>query len=176
MMADQAIRHIPLNRCSSREQEVSNVKRDENLFRLENAALRLAVKPQPLKVDLSTELRVAQALSRRGLALEMAGVASFQVHEEYSRSLLEHLHRPPPPKFDPPRIDSLLRADREMWIRVSEQVKSDFTGPGKSGVVDSAIQTWQHSMQVAYFLVPVPKPGKPDRLPGKRFLGAVLQR
>ena len=175
-MADQAIRHIPLNRCSSREQEVSNVKRDENLFRLENAALRLAVKPQPLKVDLSTELRVAQALSRRGLALEMAGVASFQVHEEYSRSLLERLHRPPPPKFDPPRIDSLLRADREMWIRVSEQVKSDFTGPGKSGVVDSAIQTWQHSMQVAYFLVPVPKPGKPDRLPGKRFLGAVLQR
>ena len=42
MIADQAIRHIPLNRCSSREQEVSNVKRDENLFRLENAALRLA--------------------------------------------------------------------------------------------------------------------------------------
>ena len=98
----------------------------------------------------------------------MAGVASFQVHEEYSRSLLEHLHRPPPPKFDPPGIDSLLRADREMWIRVSEQVKSDFTGPGKSGVVDSVIQTWQHSMQVAYFLVPVPKPDKPDRLPGKR--------
>ena len=50
MIADQAIRHIPLNRCSSREQEVSNVNRDENLFRLENAALRLAVKPQPLKV------------------------------------------------------------------------------------------------------------------------------
>ena len=44
------------------------MKRDENLFRLENAALRLAVKPQPLKVDLSAELRVSQALSRRGLA------------------------------------------------------------------------------------------------------------
>ena len=70
------------------------MKRDENLFRLESAALRLAVKPQPLKVDLSTELRVSQALSRRGLALEMAGVASFQVHEEYSRSLLEHQVRP----------------------------------------------------------------------------------
>ena len=146
MIADQAIRHIPLNRCSSREQEVSKVKRDENLFRLENAALRLAVKPQPLKVDLSTELRVSQALSRRGLALEMAGVASFQVHEEYSRSLLEHLHRPPPPRFDPPGVDALLRADREMWIRVSEQVKSDFTGPGKSDVVDTAIRAWQHSM------------------------------
>ncbi|CAE7203520.1 slc10a7 [Symbiodinium sp. CCMP2592] len=117
-------------------------------------ALRLAVKPQPLKVDLSTELRVSQALSRRGLALEMAGVCSFQVHEEYSRSLLEHLHRPPPPKFDPPGIDSLLRADREMWIRVSEAVKSNFTAPGQSGAVDAAIQTWQHIMQVAYFLVP----------------------
>ena len=82
--------------------------------------------------------------------------------------MLEHLHRPPPPRFDPPGVDALLRADREMWIRVSEQVKSDFTGPGKSDVVDTAIKAWQHSMQVAYFLVPVPKPDKPDRLPGKR--------
>ena len=168
MVVDQAIRHIPLHRCSCREQEVSSVKKDETLLRLDNAALRLASKPQPLKVDLSTELRVSQALSRRGLALEMAGVASFQVHEEYARSLLEHLHRQPPPRFDPPGIDALLRADRELWTRVSEQVKSDFTGPGKSSVVDAAIQTWQHSMQVAYFLVPVPKPEKPDRQPNKR--------
>ena len=168
MVVDQAIRHIPLHRCSCRGQEVSSVKKDETLLRLDNAALRLASKPQPLKVDLSTELRVSQALNRRGLALEMAGVASFQVHEEYARSLLEHLHRQPPPRFDPPGIDALIRADRELWTRVSEQVKSDFTGPGKSGVVDSAIQTWQHSMQVAYFLVPVPKPEKPEKLPLKR--------
>ena len=62
MLSDQSIRHVPLNRCSCREQEVSNVKRDEHLLRLENAGLRLASKPQPLKVDLSTELREAWPL------------------------------------------------------------------------------------------------------------------
>ncbi|CAE7708446.1 slc10a7 [Symbiodinium sp. CCMP2592] len=105
MISDQSVRHVPLNRCSCREQEVSNVK----------------------KVDLSTELRVAQALSRRGLAMEMAGIG------------------PPPPKFDAPGIDS-----------------------AKAAAIDNAIKNWQHSMQVAYFLVPVPKPEKPEKQPFKR--------
>ena len=168
MLADQSIRHVPLNRCSTREQEVANVKRDEHLLKLENSALRLASKPQPLKVDLSTELRLAQALSRRGLAIEMAGLGTFEVHEAYARSLLEHLHRPPPVKFEAPGIDAVLRADRELWIRVAEEVGSDFAGPGKTAAVDDAIQKWRHSMQVAFFLVPVPKPDKPEKQPPKR--------
>ncbi|CAE7838062.1 URC1 [Symbiodinium sp. CCMP2592] len=168
MISDQSVRHVPLARCSCREQEVSNVKKDEHLLRLENSALRLASKPQPLKVDLSTELRVAQALSRRGIAMEMAGIGTFEVHEAYARSLLEHLHRPPPPKFEAPGIDSLLRADRELWVRVAEEVGSEFTGPGKADAIDNAIKNWQHSMQVAYFLVPVPKPEKPEKQPFKR--------
>ena len=168
MLADQSIRHVPLNRCSTREQEVANVKRDEHLLKLENSALRLASKPQPLKVELSTELRLAQALSRRGLAIEMAGMGTFEVHESYARALLEHLHRPPPPRFDAPGIDAVLRADRELWIRIAEEVGSDFVGPGKASVVDDAVQKWQHSMQVAFFLVPVPKLEKPEKQPPKR--------
>ena len=168
MLADQSIRHVPLNRCSTREQEVANVKRDEHLLKLENSALRLASKPQPLKVDLSTELRLAQALSRRGLAIEMAGMGTFEVHEAYARGLLEHLHRPPPVKFEAPGIDAVLRADRELWICVADEVGSDFVGPGKTSVVDDAIRKWQHSMQVAFFLVPVPKPDKPEKQPLKR--------
>ena len=88
----------------------------------------------------------------------MAGLGTFDVHEAYARSLLEHLHRPPPPRFDPPGIDALLRADREMWsemwIRVADEVGSDFAGPGKSGVVDAAIQKW--AAQHAGSLLPSP--------------------
>ena len=141
MLPDQSIRHVPLNRCSCREQEVSNLKRDEHLLRLENSALR------------SSELRVAQALSRRGLAMDMAGLGTFEVREAYARSLLEYLRRPPPPKFDPPGIDAVyavLRADREMWVRVADEVGSDFTGPGKATAVDDAIKKWQHSMWLTF--------------------------
>ena len=98
--------------------------------------------------------------------MEMAGL--FEVHEACSRALLEHLRRKPPPKFDPPGIDAVLRADREMWVRVAEEVGSDFVGPGRSSAVDDAIKKWQHGMQVAYFLVPVAKPEKRDKQPNKR--------
>ncbi|CAE7262843.1 URC1, partial [Symbiodinium sp. KB8] len=67
-----------------------------------------------------------------------------------------------------PGIDAVLRADRELWIRVADEVGSEFVGPGKTSVVDDAIKKWQHSMQVAFFLVPVPKPEKPEKQPLKR--------
>ena len=45
MLVDQSIRHIPASQCSSRDEEVASSKRDEHLFRLEAAALKLASKP-----------------------------------------------------------------------------------------------------------------------------------
>ena len=87
MLSDQSIRHVPLNRCSCREQEVSNVKRDEHLLRLENAGLTPSLQASAFE---GRPLHRAQG----GLAIEMAGLGTFDVHEAYARSLLEHLHRP----------------------------------------------------------------------------------
>ena len=95
MASAQCITYIPPSRCASREQEIASGRKEEHLLRLEHAALKLASKAQPLKVDVTSELRVSQALTRRGVALEMAGVCSFQEHEAYSRSLLARIDRQP---------------------------------------------------------------------------------
>ena len=97
MVTDSSVKYLSPSRCSSREQEIISERRDDTLFRLEASALKAARKPAQIKVDLGNELRLYQALSRRGVALEVAGVCSFAVHENYVRGLLEHLHRLPPP-------------------------------------------------------------------------------
>ena len=163
MLSDQCIRHIPASRCSSRAQEVASVKKDDHLLRLENSALRLASKPVPMKVDLSSELRLAQALSRRSAALEMAGVASYENHEDYVRGLMEHLHHQPPPGFVAASIDQVMRADRELWIKVAEEVGSDLTSVNSVALVNAAIAKFSNSAAVAFHLYPVPKPPKEDR-------------
>ena len=160
MTADQVIRHVPAHRCSSRDQEVTLVKRDDTLFRLENTSLRVAQKQAVIKVDLSSELRLAQALSRRSVALEMAGVASFEQHESYVRTLMEHLHRQPPPGYQAPGIEQVMRADKELWIKVAEKVQHEFVGPGGSQKVDKAIEEFQFSPAVAFHVLPMPKPEK----------------
>ena len=164
MVAAQCITRIPPSRCASREQEVATGKREEHLLRLESTALKLASKPQPLKVDVSSELRISQALTRRGVALEMSGVCSFQEHEAYSRSLLAHAHRYPPPGYQAPSIDQLLRADRELWVRISETVGHQFGGTLGTTPVDEAIKSLKDSPQVLFHLHPMPLPPKPDKL------------
>ena len=50
MAADQVIRHVPAHKCSSRDQEVTLVKRDDTLFCLENTSLRVAQNQAVIKV------------------------------------------------------------------------------------------------------------------------------
>ena len=160
MASSQCITHVALSKCASREMEVASGKRDEQLLRLENSSLKLASKPQQVKVDVSSELRVAQALTRRGVALEMCGVCSFSEHESYARALLAHVRRPAPPGYQPPTLDQALRADRELWIRVSETVRHQFAGTHGTGPVDEAIKSHKDSAPVLFHLRPMPLPPK----------------
>ena len=159
MIADGCIKHIPPSKCSSKEQETASEKRDDNLFRLEAATLRRAAKPVALKVDLSSELRVYQALSRRGVALEVANVASFAVHEKYIRGLFEHLHRSPPPNYVAPGLDQLLQADRALWQRVAATVPS-LPATDVVRAVDAAIVQHCDGSAVAFHVMPLPKERK----------------
>ena len=131
-------------------------KRDEQLLRLENSSLKLASKPQQVRVDVSSELRVAQALTRRGVALEMCGVCSFSEHESYARALLAHVHRPAPPGYQSPTLDQALRADRELWIRISETVRHQFAGTHGTGPVDDAISPTKTLLMSCFTCTPCP--------------------
>ncbi|CAE7800914.1 unnamed protein product, partial [Symbiodinium sp. KB8] len=84
MVADGAVKYLAPSRCSSREAEVVSDKKDETLFRLEAASFKAARKPPNIRVDVSSELRLYQAFSRRGVALEVANICSFAAHESPS--------------------------------------------------------------------------------------------
>ena len=168
MASSQCISHVALSRCASREMEVASGKKDEQLLRLENSSLKLASKPQQVKIDVSSELRVSQALTRRGVALEMCGMCSFAEHESYARALLAHVHQPAPPGYQPPTLDQALRADRELWIRISETVRHQFAGTHGTGPVDDAIKCHKDSAQVLFHLRPMPLPPKLPANPLKR--------
>ena len=88
MLEDCSLKILPLSKCISRDQELNHAKVDKSIVTIENHQLQ--VKPKELEVfaDLSTELRVQHAFTRRGLALEMAGLMSYNVHENVTRSFM----------------------------------------------------------------------------------------
>ncbi|CAE7573067.1 unnamed protein product [Symbiodinium sp. CCMP2592] len=173
MVADSSVRYLPPSKCSSREQEILSERRDDTLFRLEATALKAAKKPVLPKVDLGNELRLYQALSRRGVALEVAGVCSFAVHENYVRGLLDHLQRMPPPGYSAPGIDAVLAADRAVWQQVAAQVPCLPAVDIVAAKVDAALLAAAGAPAVAFHVMPREKkralddPAKPPGKTGK---------
>ncbi|CAE7396126.1 zdhhc15 [Symbiodinium sp. CCMP2592] len=173
MVADSSVRYLPPSKCSSREQEILSERRDDTLFRLEATALKAAKKPVLPKVDLGNELRLYQALSRRGVALEVAGVCSFAVHENYVRGLLDHLQRMPPAGYSAPGIDSVLAADRAVWQHVAAQVPCLPT-VDVAAKVDAALLAAAGAPAVAFHVMPREKKRALDdaaKPPGKTGKG-----
>eukprot|EP00435_Cladocopium_sp_Y103_P039326 s4108_g10.t1 len=82
---DGRVRYIEWSRCTSRTQEVNNVKEDGDLrvWKTDSAGnIKAANKEPSISATLATELDVHNALRRRGVAYEIAQAMSFEVHEK----------------------------------------------------------------------------------------------
>ena len=100
-------------------------------------------------------------MTRRALACDLLQVCTFSVMERWHRYLLNKLSTPPPPNYRPTSMEQVLRADRQAWIRLAEEVPSLKRDPAGQLPLDLAFPRLQIDPHVTYFLQP---------LQGKSFL------
>eukprot|EP00971_Amphidinium_carterae_P118572 2349214-Amphidinium_carterae.3 len=77
--------HVPLSACTSRRRELAGVKQTDQL-KLVNGMLKVT-KKDVAEADLGTPLLARQALTRKSLAFEVVGLATFEVLENYANQL-----------------------------------------------------------------------------------------
>jgi hypothetical protein len=164
---DQSVKYLPPHKCPKREAELQAVKHDVPLT-LDTSAGRVVLGKQIKEVacDTSTELKTMWALQRRGLAYDQADLIRWVTHEEWLKELFSHLTRPAPPGFSSPNLQQLLRADRELFVKMGEVTRSGIT-VRPTGVLplDEAMRTLMFSAPVQFHLLPLPTAaggGKPN--------------
>ena len=153
------LRYIQVAQCTSRDQELSGRKRDAALAL--DAEGQLQVKPSTVHViaDTSTELKLKNALTRRGLAYDQTGLLTFEVHMKWVEKLFSIMQRTVPPGFRSIGISQLLEADRELWRRMAEECRSGIVPQiGAARPMDGAMAALMNSSEVAYYLLPLPLP------------------
>jgi hypothetical protein len=155
---DQAVKYLPPHKCPKREAELQAVKHDAPLT-LDTSAGRVVLGKQIKEVvcDTSTELKTLWALQRRGLAYDQADLIRWDTHEAWLKELFSHLTRPAPPGFSSPSLQQLLRADRELFVKMGEQTRGGITAR-PTGVLplDEAMKTLMFAAQVQFHLLPLP--------------------
>ena len=158
---DGRIRYIEWTKCTSRSQEVNNVREDADLkvWKTDATGTIKAVHKEPdIQATLSTELDVHNALRRRGVAYEVAQAMSFEVHESIINFFFFELKKDPLEGFAQVTLAQLAAADRELHVRLAEMTRAGLRpGPNGQLPLDDHVKTLLQGPELKWMLMPLPK-------------------
>lgn len=96
MQEEGVLRYVKWEDLISRDQAMVGVKTDSDWRSDRNGYMKEHKVDKYEPADLGTDLKLRCALQRRGVAMEMARLCSYEVHEKYVSWLLAELMRSPP--------------------------------------------------------------------------------
>ena len=153
---ENSLRYMELSACNSREQEILAERSQPSLSFDASGNIKVTKKQELAQCSLTGDLRLRNAMQRRALAYEIAGIASFVVLERWSNMLFERLQQEPPSGYRYVTHDQLLRADKALWLRVAEETRAQVQGDGVRKPVEEAIEKWSIHPEIQYHIMPMP--------------------
>lgn len=157
MVETGLLTYVKAEQCCSRAQEVSSLKRDTAIALDSNGLLKVGKKSAEGTCEANTELKLRAAWQRRSLAMDLAGIASFEVVEQWVLLLFTYLMREQPNGFSKVTLQQLLDCDKHLFTLASHRTMGRLTAPaGDPKPLDSVIKALRESQEVLQFLAPLP--------------------
>ena len=124
------VRYVEWSDCTMRAQELVGHKVVPE-FKVDPVSrlLKCVDQAQHEVANFKTDLLLKSALQRRGLALDMAGVMSYEVHDRLVTFLFDEYMRSPIEGYAKTTVDQLHNADREIWNRLAKLCRSGVRAP-----------------------------------------------
>ena len=152
--------HVPLNFCASKDDEIRNHKDKEDRLLSVDATGQIHIKNAAIKVeaDLSSDLLVRFALTRRGLALEQAGLLSYELHEKWAEKLINSRYRELPTGYARISTQQILQADKQAFIVAADMCRAGIQLEAAGRPLDRVWDSVITHAEVAHLLLPLPVP------------------
>ena len=120
---------LPPSKCSKRESEIAaGLKDKSSTIQVENNVVKVGPANIHVQTDVSDSLRVQCACVRRGLAFDSCKLLSWAVHQ-WIQKLLDCLSTVPPPGFCPISVSQVIRADKELFVVMARESRSQNRSP-----------------------------------------------
>ena len=158
MIEKNEISYISPSKCLSRQQELVGSKPEKEI-QLDASKTALVIKEQPsvAEINISSDLALYQALVRRTLAMDLTGLATFEVMKRWVDRMFEIYSQSPAPGFSKVSQAQLLRADRQSFIRLSEMFTGSLKATTTAGYpLDPHIEKLYTDVSVTYYMLPIP--------------------
>ena len=149
--------YIKPEQCCSRAQEVHSIKKDLAVSTDSSGMLKLGTKASEPTCEANSELKLKLAWQRRNLAMDLAGIASFEIVEGWTQMLFSYLLREQPRGYSKVSLQQLLDCDRHMFTLASHRTMGNLReSPDKTRPLDEAITNLKDASEVLQYLMPLP--------------------
>lgn len=157
MIETGAIKYLSWDLCTTRYQELCATKKDRTWRPDSHGHLKEhdhLVMPQ---ADIASDLKLLNALRRRGVALDVGMVLSFEQHEKVVKWLFRAMSREPPTGYARVSFDQLALADKELWRMAAERTRAGLALlPDGNKPLDVIIPEALSDSTLAMMLMPLP--------------------
>ena len=157
MVDDGVLVYLAPSKCTSRSHEVQSDKTAMHVQFDQSGNLKVAKREAELSCDTSGELQLRMAMTRRSLAFDQSGLASFAIQELWHSHLITALLKQPPSGHRFITVQQILTADKELWQLMSQESRGTLkVTPGEAPPLDALFTRYMHSAQIACFMNPLP--------------------
>ena len=119
--------------------------------------------------DIGTDLRLRDALTRRGVALHMAGLMSFGKHEAWVKRLFKMMQRAPRPGYAAISLQQIRDADNEWFVQMADLSRGNLVTCTTEGMpLDKLSEQASDDEQVKSILIFLPARANPQPQAPKR--------
>ena len=151
------LKYIPLSLCTTRDQELVGGKKDASLAMDADGQLKLRPATSTAVADTSTELRLKNALIRRALSYDQAGLIDYGIHIRWIEKLFAVQSRMPPPGYKQVSLNQMLEADKALWKVMADLCRTGIAPlAGAPRPLDKVMADNMDNSQVVYYLLPLP--------------------
>lgn len=117
---DNRVRYIKWDKLLKREQEMEGIKKFDALTTRRDGTVKVGSTEELPAADTSSEYLLRNALLRRGLAYDQAGLIDFHIHEAWVEELMSARMRTPSKGCARVSVEQLEDADKALFFRLSE--------------------------------------------------------
>ncbi|CAJ1406642.1 unnamed protein product [Effrenium voratum] len=129
MLESGVLVYLPPDACASRAQEIQCVKKDAAISLDGAGTLRLQSRSADPVVDAGTEVKLRAAWLRRSLAMDQAGLSTFQAVERWVQYLMQQLCKDQPKNFSRVTLQQIVECDKQLFTMASIETMGTLAAP-----------------------------------------------
>lgn len=180
MLEEDRLEYVPWACVASRSAELKVGATRRRWLPSSSGFLREVETRDAPQADVSSHWLINAALTRRSMAVDMAGIMSFSAHETLRAKLMKALTEPTgDPAYSPPSIDRVKAADEYVWQKLASACARGLRARTAADTLpaDVALAEILGSMEFALRVGPLPALSgvktQPRQQPGAASLAAA---